>query len=157
MADMVTTVKGRDYDVTVAGDGVFYTTDANGNRCHAESLKELRGKLGRVASRVSVPYTRVSTTWSTAVLTTVDGELTGVHSDGRRVLGRENGRAQQFGGHETSGFLRRLNEEQKSELQRLSSASIDAKAALDRFISQNRMNDVYQVIKDAAKGAGDEA
>jgi hypothetical protein len=149
-----TMVRGREYDVTVSDDGVFRTTDANGNRVHAPSLPELKVKLGKAAVKVSVPYTRYVEQYYNTKFQVTDGEFTGRHADGHRLLAREGGKAAQYGLHDRT-FLRRLTDDEREDLTARIVAKQNADARLKSFLEVYALGDARKLIDEAAEAAAD--
>jgi hypothetical protein len=141
-------VKGDTYEVSVDSEGMFWARDANDNRVKADTLAAVKKKLAAATVRVSVPYTKFIRGWGKNVKL-VDGEFTGLHSDGRHVLARENGKAVQTPGYDK--FLRRLTDAERAELLRLVEAEAAAKEAVEKFTDERAMRDVRAVVQDAMK------
>lgn len=144
------TVRGREYDVEVNNAGTFITVDANGNRCQAPSMPELKAKLGKVSLRVSVPYTKIHTSWRETTVT--DGEFTGRHADGNRLLAREGGKAVQYGRYDRE-FLRRLTPGQREDLLARIEAKRVADERLNWFIADYKITEPWRLIDDAIEEA----
>jgi hypothetical protein len=154
---LTVTVKGKDYEVGVGGDGFFYASDAHGARARAETLAALKAKLAAATKKISIPFVRYSESWNGGSDPTITrGEFTGIHSDGRRILARENGKAAQYTEGQLNGFLTDLDDDEALALRMLAESAQAAKKALRDFLDQHRVRHVHETISKAINGTAED-
>lgn len=153
---LTVTVKGRDYAVEVGGDGFFYASDANDKRARAETLAALKGKLAAATKKISIPFVHYTETWNSSEPTITRGEFTGIHSDGRRILAREDGKPTQFSEGQLSNFLTDLTPDEELALRMLAEAAQLAKKMLRDFLADHAVRHVHETISKMVNGTAED-
>jgi hypothetical protein len=147
-------VGGKNYDVYLTDDNRFYTEvpldDGTSlsiqHPSMEELLKKLTAALRRKKVKVGVPFTQL------AGAKARHGVATGIHQRSRQVLVRwDDGKTESLTLY-SQGALRRLNEEQVKELERLGAERRQAGEALEGFLKLHRF-DLRREIEGAVRKA----